>query len=112
MSYDPFESEVNYPPHQKESRQPPLRELSLRGTFENDEMFYDYFIKGYYHDDGKGIRVIEHDFQVKFQSFNLAIYPELAPELDHDALYWILAPAIQDYLKITGTIHFDQKLEL
>lgn len=101
----------NNPVHQKESRQPPLRELSVRGRFKDDmNLWVEYLVTGYYHDEeGGGIRVIEHKLLLKYSNAKLREHPAIGATT---FFYWILAPAIQEELKITGTIHFDQKLEI
>lgn len=103
----------NNPVYQKESLQPPLRELSLRGEFEDDRGdMIDYLLIGYFHEEGRGIRIIEHKLLFKKYVSRGGYYLDWQPEIDSKSFSWIICPEIQDHLGITGVVHFDQKLEL
>jgi len=84
------------------SREPEQKLFSFRQEFEDNNRMYHYFIKGFYHDtENGGISIVD---------YTLLIEP--SPRISAETLYWILAPEIQRYLKITGHVHFESKLEL
>ena len=96
------------------SREPERKLFSFRGQFADDnDVMFDFFFKGWYEEDGSGIRIIEHTFLHQTTVNNPRFRKNYGDaKLRKVTLIDILRSDIMDYLKITGHVHFESKLEL
>lgn len=105
---DRFESEVNYPPHQKESPQPKYKTLSFESCIEDDlEDWCSYrFSANYYEHDNK-IRIVEAQLDSVKTGED---FPIITNENDW---YWTVIIAMSEELRIGyDSIIFECKIEL
>lgn len=108
---DPFESEVNYPPHQK-SREPKYSHLQFNSQFTEDLglMTWFYFACDYYWFDNE-LQIINQEFDWKP---NKGRDKEQCPELTQLDWVMIVEDAIREELGLSNreSIIFESKIEL
>jgi hypothetical protein len=106
MPYDPFESEVNYPPHQK-SREPKYKTIFFFGELQDDlEDWYSYYFHGNYYEHEGMIRFVEaYVSPADLSDLRLPIIPD-------EELQNILRFDIREELNTDYSIIFETKIEL
>jgi len=102
---DPFESEVNYPPHQK-SREPEYKDISFKGCLQDDDGdWFNYDFTGAYYYFEMTFHLVEATVETR------RLMPCVIESLD---LQYIISQAIREKLGLSNreSIIFESKIEL